>query len=223
MEKPIYVCEVCRMPTGMMERNGMHVMMSRCPRHLDMDMVEREGYTPVRFHPNCPPLFRMTNIERLPEKLRQAARSWEPGVEHHSLLLHGTTGTGKTRTAWCIANRLWSAKASVGVRHRLLFLTMPQLTEQITSSFSEDRGHERLMDGLNGCELLVMDDLGKEKMTPRVVADLFALVDHRANHLKPTIITTNFNGTGLSARFEDAEMGAAFVRRLRDYYHAIGA
>lgn len=223
MEQPIYVCEVCMKPSGIMEKDGKHVHMNRCNRHIDIEAMLADGFMPVRHHPSCPPLFKMTSIARLPEKMREVARSWVPSGERHSLLLHGTTGNGKTRTAWCVANRIWAEKATCGTNHDMLFRTMSQLTDDITSSFSDDKGHESLMRRLFKADLLVMDDLGKEKMTARVCADLFAIVDNRANEMLPTIVTTNFNGVGLGQRFEDPEMGVAFVRRLRDYYQAIGS
>lgn len=211
------------MPTGLMEKDGKLVYMNRCKKHLNVEQALADGYLPVRFNRECPPLFRMTVLERLPEKMRDVAKAWIPNDERHSLLLHGTTGNGKTRTAWWVANRLWSKSVSDGKPYDLVFKTMSNLTDDITSSFSEDRGHERLMSRLVKCDLLVMDDLGKEKMTARVCADLFAIVDQRANNLMPTLVTTNFNGSGLGQRFEDPEMGVAFVRRLRDYYLPVGA
>lgn len=206
-----------------MERDGQHFIMELCPIHLDLEQAKADGFKPVRFHSTCPPLFRATDLGRLPDRLRDAAKAWVPEPEKHSLLLHGTTGNGKTRTAWWIANRLWAESRTNARGFDLCFRTMSQLTDEITSSFSKDMGHESLMKRLNGVDLLVMDDLGKEKMTARVCADLFSIIDHRANYLLPTIVTTNFNGSGLSNRFEDPEMGVAFVRRLRDYYTPIGA
>lgn len=217
------LCEKCLGPTFLMEKDGLNYVMPRCRKCKPEAEYVDEGYVALRFHKECPPLFRLTDTMRLPEKMRRAANEWAPHGEMHSLLLHGTTGNGKTRTAWVIANRLWASHLSRGVPYAISFKTMSKFTDDITSSFAEDKGHERLMEHLQTADLLVLDDLGKEKMTPRVSADLFAVVDGRANMVRPTIVTTNFNGAGLTARFEDPEMGVAFVRRLRDYYLAVGS
>jgi DNA replication protein DnaC len=64
--------------------------------------------------------------------------------------------------------------------------------------------------------LLFLDDMGKEKMTDRMASCLFALIDQRTMHKRPTIITTNLTGDTLMERFHDKETGAAFVARLKD-------
>ena len=87
-----------------------------------------------------------------------------------------------------------------------------------------------LAESLGGVEsliehpLLVIDDLGKERLTSRMASDLFAIVDERSVNRKTTIISTNFNGTTLLERFEnkDKETGVAFIRRLKDYYTIVG-
>ena len=223
MERPLMLCEKCLGKSFLLEKDGVNFIAPRCRNCKPEADYLAEGYKPVRFHKECPPLFRLTDLGRLPDKMRKAATDWVPGGEQHSLLLHGTTGNGKTRTAWVIANRLWASHLGQGIPYVLRFRTMSKFTDDITSSFTEDRGHDALMEQLQTADLLVLDDLGKEKMTPRVSADLFAAIDGRANTLRPTIVTTNFNGAGLTSRFEDPEMGAAFVRRLRDYYLAVGS
>jgi len=59
------------------------------------------------------------------------------------------------------------------------------------------------MEGLSRKSLLLLDDLDKVKLTERVESELFSLLDARMMRLVPTIITTNYMGRELAARFVD--------------------
>lgn len=170
-------------------------------------------------HPDVPSLFRATDYERLPEKMR-ALLDWQPattGKEFFegkvSLLIHGISGTGKTRAAWIIFQRLWKKFYPKGAR----FMTMRELDGLLLNSFKNEN-HDDTMKYLINLNLLVLDDLGKERLTARMESDLFAIIDERANNMKHTIITSNYNGMSLQERFNSDETGIAIVRRFRDYY-----
>jgi DNA replication protein DnaC len=87
----------------------------------------------------------------------------------------------------------------------------------------DDRDHGKVLDILISCPVLVLDDLGKERLTQRLESDLFAVLDERTSNLRTTIITTNYTGDKLVDRFQNKETGVALVRRLRDYFVAISA
>jgi DNA replication protein DnaC len=164
-----------------------------------------------------PSAYRETCIEKLPSERMRKAFNWTPG-EKHSLLLHGTTGCGKTRVAWSVFNRLWLA----GFPADAQFLPMRKVDGLIEKGF-DDRDHGGVIEYLIEVPLLVLDDLGKERMTQRLESDLFAIIDERTANNRVTIITTNYTSQGLQERFSNAETGPAFIRRLKDYFQAIGA
>jgi DNA replication protein DnaC len=157
-----------------------------------------------------PALFEDTEPERIGEPLGQFAVAWQPSGK--GLLIHGSTRKGKTRTAWYIANRLWKTDK---YKNKYLFLTMFELEARIASSWGNSTWDKTMLHMTN-VPLLFLDDLGKEKMTDRMASCLFALVDQRTMHQRPTIITTNLTGETLLERFHDKETGAAFVARLKD-------
>lgn len=157
-----------------------------------------------------PALFEDTEPERIGEPLSQFAVAWQPSGK--GLLIHGSTRKGKTRTAWYIANRLWKTDK---YKNKYLFLTMFELEARIASSWGNSTWDKTMLHMTN-VPLLFLDDLGKEKMTDRMASCLFALVDQRTMHQRPTIITTNLTGETLLERFHDKETGAAFVARLKD-------
>ena len=101
-----------------------------------------------------------------------------------------------------------------------MFLQMRKFEGIIEKGF-DDRSHSKALDILVSTPVLVLDDLGKERLTARLEADLFAVIDDRTSNLRTTIITTNYTGDRLVERFQNKETGVALVRRLRDYFNAI--
>jgi len=102
------------------------------------------------------------------------------------------------------------------------FLTMRKLEQKIEQGFA-NQTHGDVIERLTSCSLLVIDDLGKERLTQRMETDLFSIIDERTSNKRPTIITTNYNGSGLSDRFNNGETGTAIIRRLKDYFKIYGA
>ena len=167
-------------------------------------------------HPEYPKAFLDTKVELLAPNLQHAVK-WKPG-DKVSLLLHGTTGTGKTRTAWHIFNRLWLQDFPA----KAVWLPMRKLEMAIEKGF-DDHKHGQVLDYFCNVPLLCFDDLGKERLTARMESDLFAIIDERTSNLRPTIITTNYNGTTLLERFNNKETGEALLRRIREYFQAVHA
>ena len=180
-------------------------------------IFDEKGLVFAETHPQMPSAYRDTCIDKLPSERMRKAFNWAPG-EKHSLLLHGTTGCGKTRVAWSVFNRLWLESFPLDAQ----FLPMRKVDGLIEKGF-DDRDHGGVIDYLIEVPLLVLDDLGKERMTQRLESDLFAIIDERTANNRVTIITTNYTSQGLQERFSNAETGPAFIRRLKDYFQAVGA
>lgn len=188
------------------------VFCDACFKAWAKDAQERyEKFLPKPPKPETPmpELFADTETERL-GLLERIAQEWRP--QGRGLLIHGTTRKGKTRTAWYIANRLWNENK---FKNKYLFLTMFELEARLVASWGKE-SWDKTMLHMTHIPLLFLDDMGKEKMTDRMASCLFALIDQRTMHRRPTIITTNLTGETLLERFHDKETGAAFVARLKD-------
>ncbi|MEN8716327.1 MAG: ATP-binding protein [Verrucomicrobiales bacterium] len=72
-----------------------------------------------------------------------------------------------------------------------------------------------LIERMIKADLLFIDDLGKEKMTDRVEADLFHVIEQRRRFQKPVFVTVNSDGTALASRMSD-DGGAPIINRLRE-------
>ena len=83
-------------------------------------------------------------------------------------------------------------------------------------------GQRDLLAGLAKCDLLVVDDLGKEgAATPRAAEKLFDLFNDRYNeqtmaHPRPIIVTSNFPRNDVANRVSQGGAGVAIASRLKE-------
>lgn len=98
------------------------------------------------------------------------------------LLLYGPVGTGKTYYAACIANRL------IEKGYRVKMTNFARIANQLQGTFE---GKDRVLDDLNDCHLLIIDDLGAERKTEYMQEIVFNIIDSRYRSGYPFIITTN--------------------------------
>lgn len=101
--------------------------------------------------------------------------------ESFSILLIGATGTGKTFLARCIgADALKNFKS-------VLYVNI----NEYLSSLRPDYDGEPLKYYAVSCDLLILDDLGTERVTEYTNTEINYIIDKRLNDKKSTIITTN--------------------------------
>lgn len=119
--------------------------------------------------------------------------------------LDGTQGTGKTHLAAAVARILAARGCSVEFR------VAPALMEQLRSRASEDR---EATARLATCDLLVLDDLGKESPTAYACERLFDVVNERYNAMKPVVVTSNCTRGEIARRLVEGDVGRSIASRL---------
>jgi len=110
----------------------------------------------------------------------------------------------------CLVNKLINREI------RVLFGNVIDLLGRLRRSYDEDAQEEewRVIDELINVPLLVIDDLGKEKVSEWVEQTLYRIVDARYRENKALVITSNFSLSELEGRYD--EVGPALVSRIAE-------
>lgn len=127
-------------------------------------------------------------------------RQWSPQAGR-GLYMHGPFGSGKTGLAVATL-RDQVRRCAV----EAYFTSVPALLDDIRRSYGDDARTRKRPGGWTAAEpiepadmfehamdveLLVLDDIGTERPTDWALERLFLLANHRHDHLKPTLYTSN--------------------------------
>lgn len=131
------------------------------------------------------------------------------------LYIEGTNGTGKTHLAAAIALQLISQGIPV------ICKTSNDLLLDIRKSFDDEGGSEAQVLGIyKAVDLLIIDDLGKERCSEWSMSTLYSILNDRYEYMKPTIVTTNYNTDDLveelTPKGADNTKIVAIVSRLKE-------
>ncbi|BBB01036.1 putative DNA replication protein [Actinacidiphila reveromycinica] len=126
------------------------------------------------------------------------------------LVLTGSFGTGKTHQAYGALRRIAEAGPD---RFEMIAITAPDMYGLLRPGGS-DRGHEAELKRLCRIPLLLLDDLGTEKISEWTEEATYRLLNERYNECRPLIVTSNFptrsdDGEDLSDR-----LGGRIASRL---------
>jgi DNA replication protein DnaC len=128
-----------------------------------------------------------------------------------SIILMGNPGRGKTHLAAAYLNFWMQDRGKTGVFVSLVDL-MASLRRTIRATEGPD--WDTLLDRYIQAELLVLDDLGQEKASEKVIEVVFHLLNSRINQRKPTVVTTNYTLKLLAA---DAGYPPSICSRLASF------
>lgn len=133
-------------------------------------------------------------MERTFQRCRKYATTFQKGAGN--LLFNGGTGLGKTYLSACIADVLTDKGYSVA------YESAPQLFAKLEKNRFDPNDQTRAeCAAINGCDLLIIDDLGTEMPGNFVTAALYALLNERLLENKSMLISTNLNADELAQRY----------------------
>lgn len=109
-----------------------------------------------------------------------------PRKSKNGLFIHGAIGTGKTYIVSAIANTLIYQGLDV------LMTSQSAMMDRIRrGDLGEIGPSNRFLTKCLSYDVLIIDDLGKDKPTEYTMSQLFRILDQRVSDLLPTIITSN--------------------------------
>jgi DNA replication protein DnaC len=137
------------------------------------------------------------------ERAHQATLDFIAGkVRHHFLTFVGETGRGKTHLALGIAWH-WLENDMGLVKYYQVASLLDDLRQGYNVTDPESQNSfDELMKWLKKVDLLIIDDLGVEKLTEWVAEKLDEIVDHRYLNQGKTVFATNLSPKTLSSRGE---------------------
>jgi len=166
--------------------------------------------------------YRRDNVEKLlgqaavPPRYRTCTRENFEGdfPNYIPAFIHGPIGCGKTHLAVALLReRILASKTRDYPNVR--FVRMVDLLKEIRATFKDDaQVNEQdllIYYGLD-VDLLVLDDMGVEKITEWVMQTLYDLVDKRYVEMKDTIITSNISLDNFEKFYGD--MGLRLASRI---------
>ena len=130
--------------------------------------------------------------------LKQYAEDFSP-TESESLMLIGNAGLGKTHAALAIAGLVLEQG------HDVIYVSSPDFFGKIEASRFDPSGDaDTLLRTASTADLLILDDLGTEFVTPYFITVFYSLLNNRLGAGLPTIITTNItDGALLEKRYTE--------------------
>ncbi|MBD3413876.1 MAG: AAA family ATPase [Candidatus Aminicenantes bacterium] len=114
-------------------------------------------------------------------------------VQDIGLLFQGPCGVGKTHLAVAIINELIKVKSAT-----CYFCDFRDLIRNIQKSYSAEStlSESELIAPIFANNVLVLDELGAKRTSPWVEETVFYIINHRYNHKKLTLFTSNYLDRG---------------------------
>ena len=205
--EPKFTCKLCQ-DTGSVQGRTctcVHKLMQGLRREeieaLSSLSISSFDTMELRYYPN-------TMDEKLGEPVRtymggllEDLRSYAEEFDHNSesLMLFGNAGLGKTHAALAIAGIVLQKDFDV--------ITFPAQTSSAswkTPASTPLRMPETLLRTASAADLLILDDLGTEFVTPYFITTFYSLLNNRLGAGLPTIVTTNIaDGSLLEKRYTE--------------------
>lgn len=187
-------------------RHGVDLDKVRPATDEEMAAVEREAQLEV---PRRQAEIRLRTIpamyrDALPDFAipeHQEAAKWLQGYrqgKRRNLVLLGSTGTGKTYLAAAVLRALLVTDYVPAV-----FITSKSLVDALRPSSGVGDLDMQLF---KLAPVLLLDDLGAERVSEFVIEQLTDLANDRVQHHRPTIITSNLDPATIKATYKDRRL-----------------
>lgn len=132
------------------------------------------------------------------------------------LAFTGTVGVGKTHLLAAIANNLLSKKIIV------CFVNTPELIDELRESqFKDSNKMEKQLDIIKKSEVIIFDDLAKEKTSEWVQNQYYKIINHRYINGLATLFSTNCSMEELEDKLGDATASRLYAMTKDRLIHIV--
>ena len=161
-----------------------------------------------------------SNNKKVYQSLKNYSEKLVNEVERKGLILVGNNGVGKTHLACSIANEL--IKNGIPIIYGTLINLLAELKNiyDVYNNISE----MKIIKLYEKVDLLIIDDLGKEKPSEWGLEKLFTIINSRYENNLPVIITTNYDQNSLIDRLsinEEIETAKSIISRLYEMCYLV--
>jgi len=196
--------------TGAKGKPGVELIKNRIQRILESMPPVQESFPPTREEEERTLKQILVAKGVYPIHLNARLSDFPRPPETPPVFISGPVGTGKTHLAvaylvWEIQK--WGENSRIFIRSVDLF---NKLRDSFRNNFSTPASE--ITESFSRYRFLVIDDLGTERDTPLVQEALYNIIDHRAGHLLPTVITSNFTLDRVAEHY--GEFGERLASRI---------
>lgn len=161
-----------------------------------------------------------TSNKKVLDSLKKYSEKLVNGIEKKGLILVGNNGVGKTHLACSIANKLIENGIPV------IYGTLINLLAELRNSYDIDNNisEMEIIKLYENVDLLIIDDLGKEKPSEWGLEKLYTIINSRYENNLPVIITTNYNQNSLVERLSlngEIETAKSIISRLYEMCYLV--
>lgn len=154
------------------------------------------------------------------DNLKNYSEKLVNGIEKKGLILVGNNGVGKTHLACSIANKLIENGIPV------IYGTLINLLAELRNSYDTENNisEMEIIKLYENVDLLIIDDLGKEKPSEWGLEKLFTIINSRYENNLPVIITANYNQNSLLERLSlngEIETARSIISRLYEMCYLV--
>jgi len=188
------ICAKCHGTGWVLEDEGKGHVAKRCGCFIarQAEVLLEQANIPKRYE-NCT----LSNYEGHNDSLKDALAIAKKFVKNFpaqeiGVLFIGPCGVGKTHLSVAIIHELIRKKGA-----RCVFYDFRDLIREIQNSFSPDSvlTESDILAPIFRSEIVVLDELGAKRTTAWVEETIFYVINHRYNHKKTTIFTSNYPDT----------------------------
>ena len=164
--------------------------------------------------------FKVTNINKKEVEIaKDYTNKCINNKLENGLIITGNSGVGKTHLAASISNELLQKDILV------LMGRLTSLLDMIKETFKDNsKSENELIDLFSNLDMIVIDDLGTEKISQWALDKLYTIIENRNENKLPIIITTRFDKQSLLNRFyqsNDKDLSNAIIQKLYQMCYGI--